>query len=113
MSETCPKCREPLVDRPPVGGFNTSGRYERYQCGTLTGAGGYLAESPACFRRQLAERDAENKRLRAALRMVEWVQDPHDASGDSNVCAWCDADEEDGHIPDCIVAAALKTEAPA
>ncbi len=66
MTDTCPKCQEPLVDRPRVGGFNNSGRYERYRCGTLTGGGGYRQESPACLRRQLAQRDARIKELTMA-----------------------------------------------
>ena len=80
MRDKCPKCGEPLVDHPPVGGFNNSGHYERYGCGTLTFSGDsrYLTESPECLRRQLAQANAAQTPPRTAnmppVEPVGWIE---------------------------------------
>jgi hypothetical protein len=45
----------------------------------------------------------ENKRLRAALKQVEWIQ----VFGDP-FCPWCSAIFVDGHADDCVRQAALE-----
>ncbi len=111
MSDKCPKCGLPgdaskypkAIMHPPEKGSSRFGKPDYVDV--------HIIDSPACLRRQLAQRAttitdqvAEIKRLREVLRGIEW---PRQTCDRSPYCPMCGGLRHDGHKPDCALDAAL------